>query len=161
MQTPGSWRRPRQQCSVCQTACWRSSGRCTTQRKPPCLSQGLSARCVCGRDCCWWWWLVPFALSACVCVTWYVSVVWRGVVWGQICVAFGLKPSWASAMSVIHQDSFLMRLSSLSPHRLSPEAWGTLAKLMDGAIDTYVSHGGPCLGLVWAFLLLGSCFSVV
>ena len=45
-------------------------------------------------------------------------------------------------MRLIHQDSFLTRVSSLSPHALSPEAWGTLAKLMDGAIDTCVCDLG-------------------
>jgi hypothetical protein len=55
----------------------------------------------------------------------------------QICVAFGKEPSWQNAMALILQDSFLARLSLLSPATLSPEAWGVMAKLMDGAIDSY------------------------
>ena len=61
-----------------------------------------------------------------------------------------MEPSWRSAMSLIHQDSFLARLSLLSPNTLSHAAWGVIAKLMDGAIETYVGTVAVAVAVVVA-----------
>ena len=52
----------------------------------------------------------------------------------QACVALGLEPSFASAMSALAENSFIARLSLLNPFALEPSALDIIAKLMDGDI---------------------------